>query len=424
MDVSNLSKSCRFTRIGPGKHRITFDATWSGAGGVPFGGYTVAVAISAMREELGDNNGTTNGEPKDPEGRLKYPHVISCSTEIFAAPARDVDCLAKVTVHRRGNSFATAWVVLSEFKDSSKDSSKRNEASDSAPFVSAMATFGRLPVDGKHEVNPWFVRPPSKAHTTLSPTNLVDGFSLSSLSGWGSGPLFTRKFRFGVSPKSFEKIANDMALARTLPTDDPRRFLVGSDMDMWVRMDDGQVLDDLAIATISDMIGGLVRKAFSSKSELVSIRFKFSNSISPSLLLSSAFFRRQLFAHIQKNHGLRFMRNGSESPPGTVSPHSTLSHSLHFLSSPLPNSRWCRIRPTILLRKGTMVEYEVTIWREDGEVLAVGRQMALVRAMQMDKIEPGLAKFLEPGEYTVPPSVEEGPMRGELGREKKGSLKL
>ena len=100
---------------------------------------------------------------------------------------------------------------------------------------------------------------------------------------------------------------------------------------------------------------------------------------------------------------MRFLRDGTEVPTGSVGPHTTLSLTVHFMNPPLPHSPAVRIRPHLLLRKGNQVEYEVAIWREDGEILGVGRQVALVRLFTKEVLERMRARFGRPLMFAVSP---------------------
>lgn len=105
---------------------------------------------------------------------------------------------------------------------------------------------------------------------------------------------------------------------------------------------------------------------------------------------------------IEQNHGIRFMNSGSESPENSAAPHSTLSLTIHFLAPPSPNTKFVRVRPHLLLRRGTLVEYEVGIWDEKGVLLCVGRQAALVRPIKVEALQEMRKKMGRPKMFGEP----------------------
>lgn len=310
--VGAFDESIRLAQTSPGTFARRLDPKFAGPYG-PYGGYTLALGVRAMLDELGP----------------KFPHIIAVTTEFFSVPKADAQVELQVTVLRRGNTFATASCVLSEPKG--------------APFCALLGTFGTLSPEGPFESpsHGHYKRQPSLPPT---PEEAADGFELFMEAGWGErgggGPPFPRNFRFWTTKTHFESFTRQIEEARRSGADESVRTDLGIDLEMWVECKDGREVDCVLAASLSDMLGSL-------------------------------------------NYGIHFMRHGMSTPPNTVAPHNSISHTAHFLAPPLPNSRFLRIRPLLLMRKGKHVEYEVTLWREDGEVVCVGRQVALARPMKI-----------------------------------------
>ncbi|KAI9003039.1 thioesterase-like superfamily-domain-containing protein [Hyaloraphidium curvatum] len=262
-----------------------------------------------------------------------HPDVFSAGTEFFGAPPADSTVEAEVRVLKTGKSFATAICILSQVDPKSGSS---------APFASTQATFGRLPYAGPSEALPYYSRLPS---VPPPGQDACDARELFNLAGWSKpSPPFADNYELVISHADLDRLGAAVVAARSLPSGDPRRLSLGEDGEVWIRTRDGRPWDCAGVAAVTDFLGSL-------------------------------------------NYGIRFMVGGSDVPAGHAAPHSTISFSVHFFAP--PRGEWLRIRQHMTLRRGTTTEYEVAAWGENGEVVAVGRQVALARPIPMGAMKRG-----------------------------------
>ncbi|KAI9025711.1 thioesterase-like superfamily-domain-containing protein [Hyaloraphidium curvatum] len=85
------------------------------------------------------------------------------------------------------------------------------------------------------------------------------------------------------------------------------------------------------------------------------------------------------------NYGAFLMSGGIASGPASYG-HSTVSLAIHFLNpvrdgppSGDGSDSWLRTRAQMTVLERDVAEYEITLWRADGKLVAVGRQIAFPR---------------------------------------------
>ena len=225
--------SVSIPQVSPTRFAGTLDGTWSGGGGVPFGGYTGALGIGCIQLAL------QNGD------KSVFPHVISASLDLFGAPPAEAAVEVDVTILRKGKSFATASCVLLSGGDA---------------FGSCLATFGTLLNDSNvHEGLPGLYQrgkalPPD-------PKDARNAWRLSGHSGWFDPPppFLENHIRLVCSEKDLKKGMEAIDVARTMEKGDERRMTLGLDgTEVWVSLDDERPHDCLSVCCLADLIGAWV----------------------------------------------------------------------------------------------------------------------------------------------------------------------
>ncbi|KAI9032973.1 thioesterase-like superfamily-domain-containing protein [Hyaloraphidium curvatum] len=208
----------------PDLYTLRLDPSWSGGGGVPFGGYSAALAAKAMQLSL-----------------ESYPHAVSVTVELFGAPKADAEVEIEVRAHRRGKSFGTASCVLRE--------------AGGDEFGACLGTFGTLAAAGEAETLPHYAR---GAARPPEPGDAVDAWALSGAAGWFvPPPPFINQMKLRTSRADFEATKSKISEARASPVGSRERLLLGEDADTWISMADDRPLDVPSVVCFADLIGAL-----------------------------------------------------------------------------------------------------------------------------------------------------------------------